>query len=117
MATLLLSLEGILEPIIPFYSVNAVITFLNTSKLLLISILSFAYYPVVPVNPYFSDPAKSTNYNLLTVKDSPACLSSCYSTVKVKIVWDLEDKSFKLWDASTLFLLPNRNNSIASSGV
>ena len=81
------------------------------------SILSLAYYPVVPVKPCFSDPAKSTNCNLLTVKDSPACLRSYYSTVKVKIVCDLEDKSFKLWDAKTLFLLPNLNSSIASSGV
>ena len=29
--------------------------------------LSLAYYPVVPVRLYFSEPAKSTNYSLLVV--------------------------------------------------
>ena len=78
-------------PIIPnllsdFYSVRAVITFLNTSRLLLISILSFAYCPVVPVNPYFSEPAKSTSCNLETVIESAACFRSYDSTVRVNIV-------------------------------
>ena len=48
-------------------STNAVITCLRVNKLLLISILSFAYCPVVPVKLYFSEPARSTSYNLLTV--------------------------------------------------
>lgn len=105
------------NPLDPFCSVRAVITFLSTRRLLLISMLSFAWTPVVPVSPCFSEPAKSTSYSLLTVNDSPPCLRSCDSTVIVKIVCDLEDRSFKLWDASILFLLPNLNNSIASSGV
>lgn len=101
----------------PFYSVSAVITFLSTSKLLLISMLSLACYPVVPVRPCFSLPARSTSCSLLTVIDSPACLRSYCSTVRVKIVCEREDKSFKLWEARTLFFEPKRNNSIASSGV
>jgi hypothetical protein len=40
-------------------------TFLNTNRDLLISIDSFAVYPVVPVADIFSDPAKSTSYSLL----------------------------------------------------
>ena len=82
------------------------------------SMLSFAYYPVVPVSPYFSEPAKSTSYSLLTVTpESPtaASFTSWDSTVRQNIVWDLEDVSFKLWEASILFLEPSRNSSIASS--
>ena len=50
-----------------FYSVSAVMTFLSTRRDLFISMLSFAYTPVVPVRACFSEPAKSTSCNLLTV--------------------------------------------------
>lgn len=76
--------------------------------------LSFAYYPDVPVSPCLSDPARSTNCNLLTVTLSK-CLISCDSTVKQKIVCDLEETSFKLCEAKILFFEPNLKSSTASS--
>jgi hypothetical protein len=57
----LLSLYGTNFGLSPFYSVRAVMTFLKTNKLLLISIPSLSYWPVVPVRLCFSEPAKSTN--------------------------------------------------------
>jgi hypothetical protein len=111
-------MPSLLSPLVPpFCSVKAVMTFLSTSKDLLISMLSLAYWPVVPVSPCFSEPARSTSYSLLTVTVSELCFKSCDSTVRQNMVCDLEDKSFKLWDARTLFLEPNLKSSIASSGV
>lgn len=60
-------------------------TFLSTCNDLFMSILSRACYPVVPVKLYFSEPAKSTNCNLLTVTFTGS-LRSCDSTVIEKIL-------------------------------
>lgn len=96
------------------FSVNAVMTFLNTNKLLLISILSLACTPVVPVKLCFSEPAKSTSYKRLTV--TLTCdLISCVSMVREKILWLLLENSFKLCEANILLVDPNLNNFKASS--
>jgi hypothetical protein len=96
------------------FSVSAVITFLKTNRLLLISILSFACTPVVPVKLYFSDPAKSTSYNRLTVTFTWD-LISYVSIVSENMLWLLLENSFKLCEAKTLFVDPNLNNFNASS--
>ena len=71
-------------------------TLRRTWRDLLISILSFACYPVVPVRLYFSEPAKSTSWSFDTVTLTGS-LKSCDSIVKLKILWDRELKSLRLW--------------------
>jgi hypothetical protein len=65
-------------------------TFLNTNKDLLISIDSLAVVPVVPVAEIFSDPAKSTSYNLLVTTLSKLD-GSTVSIVTVNIACDLDE--------------------------
>ena len=72
---------------------------------------------MVPVRPYFSDPAKSTSYNFEMVIVSSGLFKSYDSIVNANIVWLLDDISFKLCAATILFFEPNRNNSMASSAV
>lgn len=83
---------------------KAVITFRSTCNDLLISILSLACWPVVPVRPYFSDPAKSTSYSLETV--TFWSLKSCDSIVTVKMECERDEKSLRLCEASTRFRAP-----------
>ena len=85
-------------------SERAVITLRRTCSDLFISMLSLACWPVVPVRPCFSEPAKSTSYNLETV--TFWSLKSWDSMVIVKIECDLEEKSLRLWEARTRFLAP-----------
>ena len=89
----------------PAKSFRAVITYLRVNKLLLISILSFYDLPSTFVYSYLSEPARSTNYNLLITILS-GWLTSIYSTVTQNIVCDLEDVKFILCEPITLFLNP-----------
>lgn len=89
------------------------ITFLKTKRDLLISIDSLAEMPVVPVAEIFSEPAKSTSYNLLVTTLS-RFEGSTVSIVTVKIAWDLEEAWLRLCEATILFLIPAWNNCIIS---
>ena len=112
----LLSRYGTNLGLSPFYSVRAVITLRRTNKLLLISILSLAWRPVVPVRLCFSEPARSTSWSRLTV--ILACdLTSWASTVNEKMLWLLLENSFRLCDARILFADPNLNSLSASAAV
>lgn len=84
---------------------RAVITYLRVNRLLLISILSFYDLPSTFVYSCLSEPARSTNYNLLIIILS-GWFTSIYSIVIQNIVCDLEDVKFILWDPITLFLNP-----------
>lgn len=75
--------------------------------------LSFAAWPVAPVKLVLSDPARSTNWSLLTTTFPYSFRfiltifwGSNASTVIVKMAWDLELAWFKLWEATILFLRP-----------
>lgn len=96
-------LAAFLPPRAP--SAKLVITYLNVNSDLLISIDSFYAKPVVPVADCLSDPARSTNCSLLTIKLSTAELSTI-SIDKVKIQWEREEAWFRLCEAITLFLTP-----------
>ena len=76
-------------------SVRVVMTLRRTWRDLLMSILSFACYPVVPVKLYFSEPAKSTSWSFETVTLTGS-LKSCDSIVKLKMLCDRELKSLRL---------------------
>ena len=80
------------------------------------SIDSLADIPVVPVAEIFSDPAKSTNYNLLVTTLSRLA-GSTVSIVTVKIAWDLDEAWLRLWLATTLFLIPLLKSCITSCAV
>ena len=71
-------------------SLSLFITFLRTNRDLFISMDSLADTPVVPVADIFSDPAKSTSYNLLVTTLSKLA-GSTVSIVIEKIAWDLEE--------------------------
>ena len=60
---------------------------------------------MVPVKLDFSEPAKSTSCSLLTVTLTGS-LRSYDSIVTENMLWDLEEKSLRLWHASTLFRAP-----------
>jgi len=64
--------------------------------------LSLACCPVVPVKLYFSEPARSTSYNLLTVTFIGFLISAA-SIVNEKILWLLLENSLRLCEAKTLF--------------
>ena len=91
-------------------------TFRRTSKLLLISILSFAWIPSVLTSDCFSEPAKSTSWNLLTVTFI-ICFISWASTVNEKIPWLRLENSLSWWDARILFWDPNLKSLSASSAL
>ena len=95
-------------------SLRRLITFLKTKRDLLMSMDSLAIVCVVAW--IFSDPARSTNYNLevTTVSSRVDVGSVTVSTVKVKMQWDLEDWWLRLCDATTLFLRPSLKRSSAS---
>jgi len=57
--------------------------------------LSLACCPVVPVKLYFSEPARSTSYNLLTVTFIGSLISAA-SIVNEKILWLLLENSLRL---------------------
>lgn len=76
-------------------TVRAVITFRSTWSDLLISVASFACWPVVPVKACFSLPARSTNCSF----DTQILLGSFRSydsIVNEKIQCDLDDTSLRL---------------------
>jgi len=108
------SLYGTNLGLSPRYSVKLVITFLRTSKLLLISIDSLAWIPVVPVKLYFSEPARSTSCKRLTVTLALDLISYA-SIVKENILWERLENSLRLWEARILFWDPNLNSFNASS--
>ena len=92
------SLYGINSESLFFFSsltVRAVITFRKTCSDLLISVASFACWPVVPVKACFSLPAKSTSCSFET-QILFGSLRSYDSIVNEKIQCDLDDTSFKL---------------------
>lgn len=77
------------------------------------SIDSFAVTPVVPVYEIFSEPAKSTSWSF-DVTTLSKFKGSTVSTVIVKIAWDREELLFSLWEATTLFLIPELNKVMTS---
>ena len=81
---------------------------------MLISILSFAASPLVPVRLILSDPARSTNCSVLVMTFSTLA-GSTHSQVRVKIACDLLEAWFRLCEATILFLMPKWNNSMTSS--
>lgn len=64
--------------------------------------------PVAPVTLTLSLPAKSTRFNFPTFALFPSLVSSIYSTVIIKTAWLLEEVSFILVLAVTLFAFPLR---------
>ena len=86
-------------------SANDVITFLNVNNDLFMSIDSFWARPVLPVRAERSLPARSTSWSLALITLSIYWLSMI-SRLIVKSAWDRLDAWFRLWEATTLFLIP-----------
>ena len=82
----LLSLYGTWED---FPSVNALMTFPNAVKLILIFLASSSTFPYAPVFPTFSLPAKSTKYNLPVLALRSSRLF--WLIVRMKSIWERED--------------------------
>lgn len=93
-------------PLLSSLTVRAVITFRSTWSDLLISVASFACWPVVPVKACFSLPARSTSCSFDT-QILLGSFKSCDSIVNEKIQCDLDDTSFRLWLARTRLREPN----------
>ena len=102
----------------PFWKSDSVeITCLRVKRDLLISMLSFwATDDSFPVNEVFSDPARSTRSSLLTRKFS-GFWRSTDSTLRLRIVCDLDEERLSLWEATILFLIPLWKCSKTSSAV
>ena len=94
-------------------SERILITWRNVNNDLLMSILSFANRPYVPVIQILYDPAKSTNSNLL----NNAWLGLSFVKLSILIViieWLLEDCIFSLCAELILFFSPYKKNFISS---
>lgn len=81
------------------------ITCLKVKSDLLISMLYFANFPYVPVNPILSEPAKSTNSILL----DKICVGSEWwklSNLILRTEWLREEEILSLCDEFILFLSP-----------
>lgn len=77
------------------FSVKAVITLRSTCRDLLISLASFACWPVAPVRFYFSLPARSTSWSFEVVMLFGSW-RSVDSMVRRKIQCERDETSFRL---------------------